>query len=62
MAVLRACAPVIIFGDNRKRLKIAKDMGADYAIHIDEVADPVAEVKRLPEAGELTTLSKQLVP
>jgi L-iditol 2-dehydrogenase len=47
MAVLRACAPVIIFGDNRKRLQIAKDMGADYAIHIDDVADPVAEVMRL---------------
>jgi len=47
MAVLRACAPVIIFGDNRKRLKIAKDMGADHAIHIEDVADPVAEVMRL---------------
>jgi threonine dehydrogenase-like Zn-dependent dehydrogenase len=47
MAVLRACAPVIIFGDNRKRLQIAKEMGADYAIHIDDVADPVAEVMRL---------------
>jgi L-iditol 2-dehydrogenase len=47
MAVLRACAPVIIFGDNRKRLQIAKDMGADYAIHIDDVADPVAEVMHL---------------
>jgi len=47
MAVLRACAPVIIFGDNRKRLQIAKDMGADYAIHIDDVADPVAEVMNL---------------
>jgi L-iditol 2-dehydrogenase len=47
MAVLRACAPVIIFGDNRKRLQIAKEMGADYAIHIDDVADPVAEVMKL---------------
>jgi 2-desacetyl-2-hydroxyethyl bacteriochlorophyllide A dehydrogenase len=47
MAVLRACAPVIIFGNNRKRLQIAKDMGADYAIHIDDVKDPVAEVMRL---------------
>jgi threonine dehydrogenase-like Zn-dependent dehydrogenase len=47
MAVLRACAPVIIFGDNRKRLQIAKEMGADYAIHIDDVDDPVAEVMRL---------------
>jgi threonine dehydrogenase-like Zn-dependent dehydrogenase len=47
MAVLRACAPVVIFGDNRKRLQIAKDMGADFAIHIDDVADPVAEVMKL---------------
>ena len=49
MAVLRACAPVIIFGNNRKRLQIAKDMGADYAIHIDDVEDPVAEVMKLTE-------------
>jgi L-iditol 2-dehydrogenase len=47
MAVLRACAPVIIFGDNRKRLQIAKDMGADYAIHIDDVKDPVEEVMKI---------------
>lgn len=47
MAVLRACAPVIIFGDNRKRLQIAKDMGVDYAFHIDDVADPVAEVMKI---------------
>ena len=47
MAVLRACAPVIIFGDNRKRLQVAKDMGADYAIHINDVADPVEEVMKL---------------
>jgi threonine dehydrogenase-like Zn-dependent dehydrogenase len=47
MAVLRACAPVIVIGDNKKRLSIAKDMGADYTIDIHEVADPVAEVKKL---------------
>ena len=47
MAVLRACAPVIIFGNNHKRLQIAKDMGVDYAFHIDEIADPVAEVMKL---------------
>lgn len=49
MAVLRACAPVIIFGHNRKRLQIAKDMGADYAFHTDDVPDPVAEVKKLTD-------------
>src|SRR5512136_179267 len=49
MAVLRACAPVIIIGDNAKRLRIAKEMGADYTIDINQVADPVAEVKRLTD-------------
>ncbi len=34
MAVLRGCAPVIIIGDNAKRLRIAKEMGADYTIDI----------------------------
>ena len=49
MAVLRACAPVIIIGGNKKRLQIAKDMGADYTININEVADPVAEVRELTD-------------
>ncbi len=49
MAVLRACAPVIIIGDNAKRLRIAKQMGADYTIDIHEVADPVAEVRKLTD-------------
>lgn len=49
MAVLRACAPVIVIGDNTKRLGIAKQMGADYIIDIREVSDPVAEVKRLTD-------------
>ncbi|HEY5587002.1 MAG TPA: alcohol dehydrogenase catalytic domain-containing protein [Ruminiclostridium sp.] len=47
LAVLRACAPVIVIGDNEKRLNIAKQMGADYIIDINKVKDPVAEVKRL---------------
>ena len=49
MAVLRACAPVIVIGDNTKRLQIAKDMGADYIIDVREVDDPVAEVKKLTD-------------
>ncbi len=49
MAVLRACAPVIVIGDNKKRLGIAKQMGADYIIDINEVADPVAEVLDLTD-------------
>lgn len=47
MAYLRACAPIIIFGHRPKRLKIAKEMGADYTFLIDDVDDPVAEVKKL---------------
>jgi L-iditol 2-dehydrogenase len=47
MAVLRACAPVIIVGNNKKRLSLAKQMGADYIINVDEVDDPVAEVLKL---------------
>jgi len=47
MAVLRACAPVIIIGNNEKRLRIAKEMGADHIIDIDKVSDPVAEVIKL---------------
>lgn len=47
MAVLRACVPVIVIGDNEKRLEIAKQMGVDYVIDINKVKDVVAEVKRL---------------
>ena len=49
LAKLKACAPVIVFGDNRKRLQIARDLGADLAIHIDDVADPVQEVMKLTD-------------
>ena len=49
MAVLRALAPVIVFGKNRKRLQIAKEMGADYTFFMDEVDDPVAVVMDLTE-------------
>ena len=47
MAILRACAPVIVIGDNKKRLSIAKQMGADVVIDINDVADPVSEVKKI---------------
>lgn len=49
LAKLKGCAPVIVFGDNRKRLQIAKDMGADYTFHIEDIADPVQEVMKLTE-------------
>ena len=47
IALLRGCSPVIVLGDSERRLKIARDMGVDHTIHINEVTDPVAEVKRL---------------
>jgi len=47
LARLRACAPVIVIGDNRKRLEIARRMGADHVLYTGEVKDPVAEVRRL---------------
>jgi threonine dehydrogenase-like Zn-dependent dehydrogenase len=47
MAYLHSSAPVIVVGNNKHRLSIAKQMGADYIIDSNEVADPVAEVKKL---------------
>ncbi len=46
-AKLRGAAPVIVIGDSPARLKMAKEMGADITIDINEIKDPVAEVKRL---------------
>jgi threonine dehydrogenase-like Zn-dependent dehydrogenase len=47
LAKARACAPVIVIGDDPARLETAKVMGADFTINIKEVEDPVAEVKKL---------------
>jgi threonine dehydrogenase-like Zn-dependent dehydrogenase len=47
VAMLRGAAPVIIFGDNEKRLQIARDMGVDYAININEKPDMIAETRKL---------------
>ena len=48
MAKLRGAAPVILIGDSGTRLDLARRMGvADHFINITQVADPVAEVKRL---------------
>jgi threonine dehydrogenase-like Zn-dependent dehydrogenase len=47
VARLRGAAPVIVIGDNKKRLEIAKTMGADFTINVKEVTDVVAEVKKL---------------
>ena len=47
LARLRGAAPVIVVGDNEKRLAIAKEFGVDVTINIKDGKDPVAEVKKL---------------
>ena len=47
IAKTRGAAPVIVIARNRKRLEIAKQMGADYTVCIDDYPDPVARVKEL---------------
>lgn len=47
VAKLRGAAPVIVIGDSPARLKMAKSMGADITIDINEVKDVVAEVRKL---------------
>jgi threonine dehydrogenase-like Zn-dependent dehydrogenase len=49
LAKLRGAAPVIVIGDNPERLAIARELGADHTINVKEVADPVAEVKKLTD-------------
>lgn len=49
VAKARGCCPVIVVGDSEERLAIAKEMGVDYTVNINEVKDPVAEVKRLTD-------------
>ena len=47
LAKLRGAAPVIVIGNSPAKLAMAKTMGADITIDINEISDPVAEVKRL---------------
>ena len=47
LAKARACAPVIVIGDDPARLATAKKMGADITININEVSDVVEEVKKI---------------
>jgi threonine dehydrogenase-like Zn-dependent dehydrogenase len=47
LARLRGAAPVIVIGDNEKRLAIAKQFGVDVTINIKDGKDPVAAVKTL---------------
>jgi threonine dehydrogenase-like Zn-dependent dehydrogenase len=49
LAALRGAAPVIVIGDNAKRLAVAKEMGADFVLDINEGKDPVAEVMKLTD-------------
>jgi len=46
---LRGAAPIIVVGRNRHKLAIARTMGADFTLSIDEVDDPVQEVRELTE-------------
>ncbi|SHO43013.1 zinc-dependent alcohol dehydrogenase [Anaerocolumna xylanovorans] len=47
LAKLRGAAPIIVIDGNKDRLKMAKEMCADYIIDFTETPDTVAEVKRL---------------
>ena len=47
LARLRGCAPVIVTGTNKRRLEVARRMGADHAIYTGDGTDPVAEVRKL---------------
>lgn len=47
LAKLRGAAPVIVIGRSESKLRLAKQLGADFTININEVDDPVTEVKRL---------------
>ena len=47
MAKLRGAAPVIVIDGNKERLKMAKEMCADYVIDFTETPDTVAEVMKL---------------
>ena len=47
LAKLRGAAPVIVIGRSGSKLRLAKQLGADYTININEIDDPVAEVKKL---------------
>jgi threonine dehydrogenase-like Zn-dependent dehydrogenase len=49
LAHLRGAAPVIVIGDNAKRLAVAREMGADVVVNIKEEKDPVALVRKLTE-------------
>ena len=47
LAKLRGAAPVIVIGSSPARLAMARKMGADITIDINEVSDPVAAVMEI---------------
>ncbi|MFZ5830579.1 MAG: zinc-dependent alcohol dehydrogenase [Planctomycetota bacterium] len=47
LARYRGAAPVIVLGDNTKRLEVARRLGADYALDVRQLDDPVEEVRKL---------------
>ena len=49
IAKLYGAAPIIVIGNNKKKLDIAKYMGADFVLNIKENLDLVKEVKQITE-------------
>lgn len=47
LAKLRGAAPIIVIDGNADRLKMAKEVCADYTININETPDAVAEVMKI---------------
>ena len=47
LARLRGAAPVIVIGRNKRKLEIARRLGADYTLSLLDEKDPVAAVKDL---------------
>lgn len=47
LAKLRGAAPIIVIDSHPLRLKLAKEMVADYVVDLNKTPDAVAEVKRL---------------
>jgi len=46
-AKTRGAAPIIVVGRNKRRLEIARKMGADITVSLDDYPDPVTRIKEL---------------
>ncbi len=49
LARLRGAAPIIVVARSKRKLELARKLGADFTISLDDVKDPVAAVKDLTE-------------